>query len=175
MPAQFSSSNQRTERTVIDNLRHFGMCVSDLEKAIEFYCELGGEVSSRDYEHGEFIESLLGISGVRIKTCKLLFKDNSRMELMEFTSPVSMIHVAHHDEQSGMQKMDAIGLHHIAFTVNDLQKTIAKIISLGGKTIGGTVIPGLQHSVHAVRAKHIYMRDPFGNLLHLAQDLSSFE
>ncbi len=160
---------------MINNLRHFALCVDDLEKAIKFYCDLGGELSSRDYEQGQFIESLLGISGVRIKTCKLLFKDNSRMELMEFQNPIGYTKGFTDSAISSFQKMFMIGYHHIAFTVSDLHETIDKVVSYGGSTLGNPVIPSLDHSVHAVRAKHVYMLDPFGNLLHLAQDLINIE
>jgi catechol 2,3-dioxygenase-like lactoylglutathione lyase family enzyme len=160
---------------MINNLRHFALCVDDLEKAVKFYCDLGGELSSMDYEKGDFIESLLGISGVEIKTCKLLFKDNSRMELIQFLSPIGATSDFSDSGISRTQKVLSIGIHHIAFTVSDLHETIKKVIYYGGSAFGNPVIPGLNHSVHAVKAKHVYMLDPFGNLLHLAQDLINIE
>ena len=160
---------------MINNLRHFALCVDDLELAIKFYCDLGGQFSSRDYEQGDFIDSLLSTSNVRIKTCKLYFKDNSRMELIEFLSPIVVSDDFPDSAISRTQKVLNVGLHHIAFTVSDLLETIEKVIAYGGSALGDPVIPGLDHSVHAVRAKHVYMLDPFGNLLHLAQDLINIE
>jgi len=58
----------------------------------------------------------------------------------------------------------------VAFTVRDLELAKVRVIELGGKTIGKTLVVGSTHSVHSVKAKHVYMLDPFGNLLHLAED-----
>lgn len=63
------------------------------------------------------------------------------------------------------------GLHHLAFTVTDIEVAKSFILQQGGKGIGETLIPNVSHSVHAARAKHVYMFDPFGNLIHLAEDL----
>ena len=65
-----------------------------------------------------------------------------------------------------------IGYHHVAFTVSDLELAVARVIQFGGKTLGKTLVVTSSHSVQAVKAKHVYMLDPFGNLLHLAEDLN---
>lgn len=156
---------------MITNLRHFAICVIDIDKAINFYSDLGGKLTSQDFERGKFIESLLGLNHVQVKTCKMVFKDNSRLELMQFINPT----VKEQDLEPQTQDMQVAivlpGFHHIAFTVTNLEKTVRKVISHGGIPLGEPAIPDKNHSIHAVSAKHIYMRDPFGNLLHLAQDI----
>ena len=139
--------------------------VTSLEKGIEFYCSLGGALTSRDLEQGVFIEELLNELGVIIKTCKLKFADGSRIELMEF---MSKEHTEKRQESSS--SISVLGYHHVAFTVSNLELAIITVTQFGGKIIGKTLVVGNEHSVHAIKAKHVYLLDPFGNLLHLAED-----
>ena len=155
---------------MIENLRHFAFSVENIEIAIDFYQELGADLVSTDLEEGHFIEALLGISGVVIKTCKLHFIGGERLELMEFVQPKSVS-----KEASNKKMITELGLHHVAFTVKDLETTINIVEKYGGFSIGEIIIPTANHSIHAVHAKHIYMFDPFGNLLHLAQDIKKME
>jgi len=62
------------------------LVVTDIEKAIYLYEDLGADLKSRDLEKGQFIENLLGIPEVVIYTCKMHFRDNSRLELIQFLS-----------------------------------------------------------------------------------------
>ncbi|WP_190278560.1 VOC family protein [Candidatus Nanopelagicus limnes] len=152
---------------MIENFRHIAFCVEDIDTATVFYKELGGTLVSSDLEEGVFIESLLGVPGVIIKTCKLHFKGGERLELMEFVAPQNKL-----DSESMPQTlMTKTGLHHIAFTVDNLEVAINIVIGHGGKVVGSVVRPDSEHSVHAVRSKHVYMIDPFGSLLHLAEDI----
>lgn len=152
---------------MIENFRHIAYCVEDIESAIIFFEDLGGTLVSSDLEQGVFIESLLGVPGVIIKTCKLHFLKGERLELMEFVSPQNYLD----SDSKPKNRMTGTGLHHIAFTVDNLEVAIEIVIRHGGKILGEVVTPGSGHSVHAVRSKHIYMIDPFGSLLHLAEDI----
>ena len=151
---------------MIINQRHLAIHVSNLEKGIEFYTALGGVFSSKDLEKGEFIESMMNKPGVILKTCKILFRDGSRIELIEF---LSKFHVS--AKQIDFSRIYNLGYHHVAFTVDNLEAAIETVIELGGERIGKTMLAGKNHSIHAIKANHVYMLDPFGNLLHLAQDL----
>lgn len=150
---------------MIKNQRHLAISVKSLEKGIEFYSALGGDITSQDLEQGVFIEELLNQAGVIIKTCKIKFRDGSRIELMEFVSEQQTM-----TQRNSTSSISQIGYHHVAFTVSDLELAVAMVIQFGGKTLGKTLVVGSSHSVHAVKAKHVYMLDPFGNLLHLAED-----
>lgn len=152
---------------MIENLRHVAFCVENIEIAIIFFEDLGGKLISSDLEEGDFIESLLGIPGISVKTCKLHFKGGERLELMEFVTPQN-----NSDNYSKPQRlMTDRGFHHMAFTVENLEVAIDIVIRHGGKIIGSAVTPLSGHSVHAVNSKHVYMVDPFGSFLHLAQDI----
>ena len=149
---------------MIKNQRHLAILVKSLEKGIEFYSALGGSIESQDLEQGVFIEELLNQPGAIIKTCKIKFRDGSRIELMEFVSEQQTT-----KQRNSPGSISQIGYHHVAFTVSDLELAVARVIQFGGKTLGKTLVVT---SSHSVQAKHVYMLDPFGNLLHLAEDLN---
>jgi catechol 2,3-dioxygenase-like lactoylglutathione lyase family enzyme len=155
------------------------LVVADIEKAISLYQDLGADLKSRDLEKGPFIENLLGMHDVVIKTCKMHFQDNSRLELIQFISTPNFLQTHQGndvrskiglDKLAGAYRMN-INLNHIAFTVKDIEGSIRIIQSYGGRLHTEPVISTTEHSVHAVSAKHAYIFDPFENLLHLAQDL----
>ncbi len=151
---------------MIINQRHLGICVTDLDKGIEFYSALGGILTSQDLEQGKFIEELLNESGVILKSCKIKFQDGSRIELMEFTSSR---HIK--GQRNPNKSISQFGYHHVAFTVKDIATTQSIVMQFGGESLGEIVSTSSDHSIHAVNAKHVYMRDPFGNLLHIAEDI----
>ena len=148
---------------MILNLRHVAICVSDIEYAIRFYTGLGAELKSQDLESGEFISSLLQLPNCQISTCKLKLRDGSRIELIEFKNPQPI-------SINQTNAMAFLGLHHIAFTVLDINDSIRIIKSLGGRLISSPQSVPATHSKHAVQAMHCYASDPFGNIIHLAQD-----
>ena len=153
------------------------LTVTDIEKAIGLYQDLGADLKSRDLEKGPFINKLFGMDDVVIKTCKMHFKDNSRLELIQLISAPNFLKTRQGNDvrsKIGLEKFPGAGginLNHIAFTVKDIDESIKIIESYAGRLHTGPVISTTEHSVHAVRAKHAYIFDPFENLLHLAQDL----
>ena len=149
---------------MIVNLRHVAICVSDIQHAIRFYIGLGAELKSEDLESGEFISELLQLPDCQISTCKLQLRDGSRIELMEFKNP-------HPISIDSANTMAFLGLHHIGFTVLDINDSIRIMKSLGGRLISPPQSVPKDHSKHAVQAMHCYASDPFGNIIHLAQDI----
>ena len=67
-------------------LRHVGIVVSDLEKAILLYRDyLGCELVNKYYGlSGLYQETLVGIKNVNMNVALLRTKDNNRIELLEY-------------------------------------------------------------------------------------------
>ena len=96
-------------------LRHFGIVVQDLERALDFY---GGllelKVIRRMDEHGPFVDGILGQTAVSVTTVKMGGSSGETLlELLKFHSPEVM-------EQSNGRGLFGIGPTHLALTVSDL-------------------------------------------------------
>ena len=53
-------------------IRHTGIVVSDIDKALHFYNKLlGFEIVKDMWESGEFIDNILGFQKVKVRTVKM--------------------------------------------------------------------------------------------------------
>lgn len=150
------------------NLRHIALVVPDIQVGIDFYSGIGCQLKSTDREAGNFVSHLMGLTDCELLTCKLRVFDGSVIELIEFVQPSLLTIIS-----SQPRSMAFIGLHHLAFTVLEIDSTITSIMKLGGSIISSPMSVPKEHSVNAVPALHCYVSDPFGNIIHLAQDIPS--
>lgn len=101
---------------MLNALRHIGVVVSSLEKAIDMYQNyLGCELITESPElSGDYQDKLVGINDVRMRVAILRTKDNNRIELLEYMSHKGGVR----------EKISAndIGVSHMALTVENLQE-----------------------------------------------------
>ena len=145
---------------MIRNLRHTGLVVRDLERAVTFYEALGLKVWRRETECGDFIDTVVGIAGVRIEWAKLEAPDGSLVELLQYHS--------HPDD--GLRQnahSNRLGCSHIAYTVDDLASTCLMVSRLGGSVIN----PPAKAPNGKVRVA--YCHDLDGILMELVEELDS--
>jgi catechol 2,3-dioxygenase-like lactoylglutathione lyase family enzyme len=106
------------------SLRHVGIVVRDLEKAIKFWeNNFGFEVRLNQIEKGSFIENLLNMPGVCVQTVKLSCSEETEIELLKFDS-VSL-------DENWDGNVDKIGLTHIALNVVNLDKILSNLLKEG--------------------------------------------
>ena len=99
-----------------ETLRHCGIVVSDLKEALPVFEDyLGcGVVTRLDNLKGDYYDELLGIADVELDIVILRTDDDSRIELLQYTSaPV---------RQKKPVYINNIGVSHVALTVNSLQR-----------------------------------------------------
>ena len=66
-------------------IRHFGIVVSNAEKSLHFYGDLLGLKMQRDIiEEGPFVEGLLGLKNVKVRTMKMAADDGNLIELLYY-------------------------------------------------------------------------------------------
>ena len=106
-------------------LRHAGIVVADLERALHFYCDLLGLTILRSMEEkGAYLDNMLGYQDVRVTTVKLAAgKGSAVLELLYFQSPQS--------PAGPVRGLFDLGPSHVAFTVNDLDTTYARLTRSG--------------------------------------------
>lgn len=111
---------------LIKEARHFGIAVKNMEESLKFYRDLLGLKIVREMdEHGEYIENMLNMENVRVKTIKLSVNNETTLvELLEFNS---------YPKEPVGHKIFDLGASHIAFTVNNLDECYDFLISKGIK------------------------------------------
>ena len=101
------------------DVRHFGIVVRDLERALTFYQQfLDFHILSPNTEEGSFIDSILGFPETKVTTVKLVGKAGSQLALLAFDHPGS----------SEPRSLFQYGPAHIALTVNDIEKIYKRML-----------------------------------------------
>jgi len=101
-------------------VRHFGIVVSDMEKSLYFYRDLLGlEVKKDIIEKGNFIDTILGIKDVKVRTVKMSADDGNIIELLCYKS-----HVKKSREDN---EFFDIGASHPAFTVENIDEEYKRL------------------------------------------------
>jgi len=106
---------------MITAIRHTGLVVSNMERALHFWCDvLGFRVVKQMDEAGPHIDAMMGLDGVDVCTAKLAAPDGNLLELLHFRS---------HPDKSGWEGMPfSTGFTHIALTVRDLDKLMKMLL-----------------------------------------------
>jgi len=110
----------------IENIRHIGIVVQDLQTSLAFYQDLlGFRIQRRMKEKGAFIDKILGFGDVEVTTLKMKIPGNQVM--------IELLHY-HHPRQSGEnipRKVNAVGIGHIALTVANIFDVYQQLSAVG--------------------------------------------
>ena len=140
-------------------LVNVGIAVRDIEATITFFTDLGLTVRGRDTVQGEWADTAVGLDGNHAKIAVLQTPDGSgHIELFEYIHPDAI--------ETSPTLPNEIGMHRIAFSVDDIDDALAI---------------AARHGYHPLRGvadyegvyKLTYLRGPSGILLMLAQSLGS--
>ena len=144
---------------MIINTRHTGLVVKDIAASIYFYEKLGLKLWRREIEVGDFISQVVGFDNAEIETAKLKLSDGSLLELLEYkshpTTPATTIY--------GSNKH---GCSHVAFTVEDIEEILLKVIQSGGSIVNPPKI-----SANGL-VKVMYCHDLDGILMEIVEELT---
>jgi catechol 2,3-dioxygenase-like lactoylglutathione lyase family enzyme len=141
---------------MITEIRHTGLVVADLERALRFWRDLlGFRVVKQLEESGPHIDAMLGLRDVKLTTVKLAAPDKGLIELLQFHS--------HPDRPSWNGKPYSTGLTHIALTVDDLDGVHRELADAGVKFLAPP-----QRSPDGI-VKVTYCRGPEDLLLELVE------
>ncbi|PJZ86298.1 VOC family protein [Leptospira harrisiae] len=143
---------------MIKKIRHTGLVVRNLSKAMAFYEALGFVLWKREIEEGDFIDTVVGIQSVKLETAKMHAKDGAMIELLEYHS---------HPSQKDMvnSPSNTLGCSHIAFTVGDIEETCKLVLQLGGNVVNQPAISP------SGKVKVAYCHDVDGILLELVEEI----
>lgn len=144
---------------MIKAIRHTGLVVVDMERALRFWCEvLGFRVVRQMEESGPQLDAMLNLRDVRVLTAKLAAPDGSQLELLKFHS--------HPDRPTWTGMPNSTGLTHIAMTVHDMNETVSRL------TKEGVHFPNPPQRSADGNVVATYAQGPEGVLLELVEVLA---
>ncbi|MEJ2204682.1 MAG: VOC family protein [Gemmatimonadota bacterium] len=115
----------------IHRLTHIGICVGDLSRSAEFYRDALGFREVGRYSVGdEATEKILEVKDVQLELL-YLERDGVRIELLYYPSPG---HVGSGERRA----MNALGLTHLSFAVEDIDRVGRAIEAAGGRVLEET-------------------------------------
>jgi catechol 2,3-dioxygenase-like lactoylglutathione lyase family enzyme len=142
----------------IERMDHVGIVVDDLPAAIEFFLELGMELQGEGSGEGDLVDRIVGLEGVRSDFAFLQTPDGQgKVELVKFLSPPAA-------DGNSQAPVNATGLRHLTFAVDDVKAVLARLEGRGAELIG-----------ELVRYEDIYwlcyVRGPEGIVVELAEKI----
>lgn len=134
---------------------HVGICVSDLERSVRFYCEGLGFELVQSHTVGKEFGPLMEIEDVVLQS-RFIRRDGVSLELLHFDAPG-------HEGEPVRRPMNQLGLTHLSLRVGDLD-AVAHVI----ESLGGTVVLGTRTTFGPSDAlDFVYCTDPDGTRIEL--------
>jgi len=136
-------------------VRHIGIVVGDLERAVSFYCDLlGFKVARRMQENGPFVSAILGMPDADLETVKLAGDNEAQVELLSFRNPTA---------SAAPPGLTRKGPTHMALTVENIDALHERMRAAG---VSFTTAPRLSPDGGA---KVTFCQDPDGTFLELVE------
>ena len=156
---------------IVIKLRHAGLVVDDMDKALHFYRDLLGlEIVKDALEAGPFVGHILGMPGVKVRTVKMRCGEEGLLELLDFGKDRAAgagRELADHaapDRGSALRRdlaplrnIAAAGFTHLALTVKDLGALHGKLEAAGAVFVAAPAVSPDR------RVKVAFCRDLEGN------------
>ena len=137
-----------TEERVVFN--HVGQCVTDLERAKRFYCELLEFAFQREISPPDDLSAkLMSLTPPLAMTAAYLVRDGLVLELLHYAAP---------DQTQAYEPrtMNQPGLTHLSLSVEDLDGVLARVPAFGGEVLADSNI-----------GAGVFIKDPDGQLVEL--------
>ena len=128
---------------------HVGLCVADLERSLRFYRDGLGFRETERYESGPEVGSALELNDVS-HLGVFLERDGTTVELLHFKSPVAI-------GPSDRRTMNQLGLTHLNFEVDDIDRAKERLIEFGGSIDDSTRVRSAENGYEV-----LFCTDPDG-------------
>jgi catechol 2,3-dioxygenase-like lactoylglutathione lyase family enzyme len=113
---------------------HIGLCVTDLERSMRFYCDgLGCEPAERYELDGTQLPGLaeaLEVGAPASVVSQMITHGALRIELIEWRTPPA--------EGTPSSHRNQVGLTHLSFFVDEIDAAAERLVEHGGRLLEGT-------------------------------------
>jgi len=143
----------------VQNVRHTGIVVRDMERSLAFYRDLLGLKPVIDFvQKGRYIDTLLGMKGADLHMVKLVAEGGGMVELLHFRS--------HRRSRPARADFCRIGPTHVALTVDRLDDAY--------ETLRARRVPFVAAPIASPdgKARVAFCRDPDGTFIELVEVLA---
>ena len=106
---------------------HFGICVTDLERSLHFYCDALGFEKAESHAIGSEFAGLMDFNDVAV-TSQFIRRGATAIELLAFVEPAPF-------GARERRPVNQLGLTHLSFRVRDVAATVARVVELGGAVV----------------------------------------
>ncbi|WP_280318911.1 VOC family protein [Nocardia wallacei] len=138
-------------------LENVGIAVRDIDAAIAFFTDLGLTLVGRDTVSGEWTDTAVGLDGNHANIAMLQTPDgHGRLELFEYIHPEAI--------ESEPTRPNDIGMHRVAFSVDDLDQALETAAKHGCHPLRGV-------ATYEDIYRLTYVRGPSDILVMLAEEL----
>ena len=142
---------------MVIKLENVGIAVRDLEATIAYFTDIGLTVMGRDTVSGEWTDTAVGLDGNHANIAMLQTPDGQGvLELFEYIHPEAI--------ETEPTLPNEIGMHRVAFSVDDLDEALAIAAQHGCHPLRGVAT---YEDVYRLS----YVRGPSGIIVMLAQAL----
>jgi len=134
---------------------HVGLCVSDLEASLRFYCDGLGFAIAESYALDDTavpgLANALEVTSPVIVQSQMITKGGLKIELLAYTSPPAT--------GTPSQSRGHRGLTHLTFVVADVDSVAAHLVECGGTILASTDV--------SVGVRLLFLADPDGTRVEL--------
>lgn len=133
--------------------------VEDMEAVKAFFTELGLEVEGETQVEGAWVDSVVGLEGVRADIVMLRTPDDqSRVELTKFHTPPAV------RLEPAIAPTNALGIRRLMFAVEGIDDVVARLRGRGAELVG-------ELARYEDFYRLCFMRGPEGIIVGLAERL----
>jgi catechol 2,3-dioxygenase-like lactoylglutathione lyase family enzyme len=141
-------------------MHNVGIVVESLDEAISFFTILGLKLEWQGMVEGEWAGRVTGLGSQSVEVVMMVSPDgHSRLEISRFITPSTIS-----DHRTA--PVNALGYLRVMFTVENLDRLIARLIKHGAQLVGEVVE---YENVYRL----CYIRGPEGILIGLAEQLDN--
>ena len=134
--------------------------VDDLVAAKAFFAELGMELEGGTQVEGPWVDSTVGLDGVRADIAMMRAPDgHGRVELTKFHTPPAV------RAEPANAPANALGIRRIMFAVDDVDDVVARLRSHGAELVG-------EIAQYEDVYRLCFVRGPEGIIIGLAEQLN---
>lgn len=139
---------------------HTNIIAKDCEKLIAFYKEVFGcrSIGEKRDLRGAWLDGMTGLPNAHIV--------GEHLVMPGYDADHPTIEIFSYDRMEGdfTHRINAYGIAHLAFEVDDVAETLEKVLAKGGGAVGELVRADYEDGR---RATFVYATDPEGNILEL--------